>query len=184
MTSRDLARTRRPLLDAARQEITQRGLGASLAAIAKTAGVSKGGLLHHFSTKDSLFLAVAMDIYGRFDREYSSFYDADDPHPGRSARAYVRAMFASLTGSDIKTDYAALIPLLSLSAQIIEFTASESVRWSTVLAADGLSPHVVRIIICAADGAALGALNGHLTTDDQREIEQDLLTLIDEPRSN
>ncbi len=51
--------TRTAIVVAARRHFAERGYApSSLAAIADEAGVTKGGLLHHFPNKDALFLEV------------------------------------------------------------------------------------------------------------------------------
>ena len=56
-----------PLIDAAMQEASRIGLAAvTLAPVAKRAGWSKGGLLRHFPTRESLQLAVVHRATERF----------------------------------------------------------------------------------------------------------------------
>lgn len=58
--------SRAAILDAARQVFAERGLrGTSLAAIAERVGMTQPGLLHHFSSKDDLLLAVVRDREAR-----------------------------------------------------------------------------------------------------------------------
>ena len=54
----DAQRNRQRLLDAALEAFTQRGLEASLEAIARTAGVGIGTLYRHFPTREALALAA------------------------------------------------------------------------------------------------------------------------------
>ena len=52
--------TRERLLTAAVSALQRQGVGAlTLDAVAREAGVSKGGLLHHFPSKDALSEALA-----------------------------------------------------------------------------------------------------------------------------
>ncbi|MFI6387726.1 TetR/AcrR family transcriptional regulator [Nonomuraea sp. NPDC050547] len=56
------------LLDAAEGLLCDHGSDAlTLAAVADRAGVSKGGLLYHFSTKEALIKAMAERLIGDFD---------------------------------------------------------------------------------------------------------------------
>ena len=65
MTSRplraDAARNRELLLAAAADEFAERGLEASVADIARRAGVGKGTVFRHFPTKDDLIAAIVLD---------------------------------------------------------------------------------------------------------------------------
>jgi len=55
---RNAPRTRREVLDAAARALVAHGPSVSLDAVAKEAGVSKGGLLHHFRTKQALLAGL------------------------------------------------------------------------------------------------------------------------------
>ncbi|MFI6265245.1 TetR/AcrR family transcriptional regulator [Micromonospora sp. NPDC051006] len=57
----DAARNRRLLLAAAADEFAERGLEASVADIARRAGLGKGTLFRHFATKDDLIAAIVLD---------------------------------------------------------------------------------------------------------------------------
>ncbi|GAB2594407.1 TetR family transcriptional regulator [Paractinoplanes abujensis] len=57
----DAARNRASLLAAATAEFAERGLDASVADIARRAGIGKGTVFRHFPTKDDLLAAVVLD---------------------------------------------------------------------------------------------------------------------------
>jgi AcrR family transcriptional regulator len=57
----DAARNRYALLKAAAEEFAQHGLDASVSDIARRAGIGKGTVFRHFSTKDDLLAAVVLD---------------------------------------------------------------------------------------------------------------------------
>ncbi|GAA2343305.1 helix-turn-helix domain-containing protein [Dactylosporangium salmoneum] len=57
----DAARNRRLLLAAAADEFAERGLEASIADIAKRAGIGKGTVFRHFATKEDLIAAIVLD---------------------------------------------------------------------------------------------------------------------------
>jgi len=53
------------LLAAANKVVVDRGVDAlTLDAVACQAGVSKGGLLHHFPSKEALITAMVQQVYG------------------------------------------------------------------------------------------------------------------------
>jgi AcrR family transcriptional regulator len=85
------------LLDAAIRVVTQDGFGAlTLDAVAREAGVSKGGLTHHFATKDALITAMLEHFAQRLLRELDRFA-ADDPElPGRRVRAMMKVAYPEL----------------------------------------------------------------------------------------
>lgn len=62
--TRDPARTRARIIEAATAEFSRRGLGgARVDSIADTAGVNKRMLYHYFGNKEALFLAVLEQAY-------------------------------------------------------------------------------------------------------------------------
>ena len=86
---------RRALLDCAAQIAAEQGAPAiTIQAVAERAGVTKGGLLHHFDSKQALLAAVFSDLLEQMDREIEKSMDKDPVAHGRFTRAYVRACFS------------------------------------------------------------------------------------------
>jgi AcrR family transcriptional regulator len=83
--------TRIRILDAANRVIQKKGANAlTLDAVARQAGVSKGGLLYHFPNKDSLIVGMVERLIAKFDsviKAESSKQDSD------WLTAYIRASF-------------------------------------------------------------------------------------------
>ena len=85
--------TQQRLLDVAGELVTESGVMAlTLDAVAKRAGVSKGGLLHHFPSKHALLMAMVEGISSRFMGQVAEQASDDPDTHGRSARAYVRTV--------------------------------------------------------------------------------------------
>jgi AcrR family transcriptional regulator len=71
-------RTKRRVLDAARQIVGTAGLGAlSMRALADRAGVSATTLYNLFGTKDAVVQALAEDVLGTLDAAFEAISDAD-----------------------------------------------------------------------------------------------------------
>ncbi len=86
---------RRALLDCAAQIAAEQGASAiTIQAVADRAGVTKGGLLHHFDSKQALLAAVFSDLLEQMDREIDRTMAVDPMSRGRFTRAYVRACFS------------------------------------------------------------------------------------------
>lgn len=91
ISTRQPAETRQRLLDEAARTILDKGLaGMTLDAVAKGAGVSKGGLLHHFPCKQQMVDALVSDLYHRFVADWKQLADADPVKAGRLTRAYLK----------------------------------------------------------------------------------------------
>ncbi len=86
------AEVRSQLLDVAAKLCAEVGISnATLEAISQRAGVSKGGLLHHFPTKQALIVALIDKLLDDLSESVES-YVAKDPDPaGRFTRAYLLA---------------------------------------------------------------------------------------------
>jgi AcrR family transcriptional regulator len=85
---------RRALLDCAAQIAAEQGAAAiTIQAVAERAGVTKGGLLHHFDSKQALLAAVFADLLEQMDREIDRSMDQDPTPRGRFTRAYIKACF-------------------------------------------------------------------------------------------
>ncbi|MGO3742920.1 TetR/AcrR family transcriptional regulator, partial [Kerstersia sp.] len=84
---------RRQLLDEAARIALEHGLaGLTLQAVAREAGVSKGGLLHHFPSKHALLEAMCDEFLRRLDGQIAALMEQDPVAHGRFARAYLDAM--------------------------------------------------------------------------------------------
>jgi AcrR family transcriptional regulator len=75
----DAARNRELLLTAAADEFAERGLDASVADIARRAGVGKGTVFRHFATKDDLLAAIVLDRIDALNAVGERLLDAADP---------------------------------------------------------------------------------------------------------
>jgi AcrR family transcriptional regulator len=178
---RDAVRTRKALLAAAEQEIATRGPGVSLDAVARTAGVSKGGLLHHFRSRDALFTALVEEWLARFDAAVARHVDPGDDRPGRMCRAYVKATFDDpAAGSGPWLQPAVQAALLVVPA-VRDLAEAAAQRWDDDLRADGLPRDRVVLISRAADGLAMADLFTGAAGDrvDREELRDLLLALTE-----
>lgn len=84
---------RRQLVEVAARIVRERGPGAvTLDAVAQAAGVSKGGLLHHFPGKAALLDGLFEQIIEEFDRAITEEMRVDPVAQGRFSRAYLRVV--------------------------------------------------------------------------------------------
>lgn len=150
---------RQQLLDAAATLAVRAGVGnLRLDAVAAAAGVSKGGLLHHFPSRQSLLEALCEECLSRFDRRIEAELAADAVAAGRFSRAYLQVM----TGIEV-TERERVWGLLS----VVLFAEPEfRDRWGRWLAAH-LARHgeteqsvLFDIVRLAADGIWLSDMSG------------------------
>lgn len=75
----DAARNRELLLAAAEEEFAERGIAASIADIARRAGVAKGTVFRHFATKEDLIVAIVSGHLTTLTAAARRLSDAADP---------------------------------------------------------------------------------------------------------
>ena len=86
------ARTR--VLDAAEAIIRARGVPAlTLDGAAREAGVSKGGLLHHFASKEALLVALMRRLAEGIEADFHAIAEAQPEGPARALRACLAFTF-------------------------------------------------------------------------------------------
>lgn len=85
---------RRGLLDHAQRLAVDQGLASlTIQAVADAAGVTKGGLFHHFPSKQALVEAMFADVVDALDREIDELMAKDEEPYGAFTRAYVDSCF-------------------------------------------------------------------------------------------
>ncbi len=118
----------------------------SLDSVAREAGVSKGGLMHHFASKDALLQAAAQDAIDQFEARFEAGL-SDENVPGQMTRAYVEAAFDEAQFS------AELSPILLgyLNSDQSDIpTRFEA--WQSRSVADGIDPVTATLVRLVADG--------------------------------
>jgi len=155
----DKGTTRRRLLDAAHGVMAQSGIsGLTLDAVAAGAGISKGGLLHHFRTKDALLTALLEDLLEGFERRVTALAEAEAPGPGRWLRAYARASFDE---EPIGLDFgAALLSAMTHDPGLRALVQADASGWNERLLDDGVPAARATVVRQAADAAWLDRLTG------------------------
>lgn len=87
---KDPESVRRALIDcAARLAVTEGLAGLSIQAVASAANVTKGGLFHHFPSKQALIEAVFLDLLETLGRDIDRLMAEDETASGAFTRAYV-----------------------------------------------------------------------------------------------
>lgn len=153
-TGRTPEDTRRLILDAAAAIFRVHGISATLQDVAAEAGVSKGGLLYHFATKEELIRRLGVTISDIFRESVEEHIDPDDDAPGRLTRAYIHTCLDFLDDAEVVLDHVVLTSHLQTDPGVAAHIRAEAQRWREELGADGLPPHVVTLVISAADGAS------------------------------
>lgn len=160
--------TRTALLDAAERVVVSQGVARmTLDEVAREAGVSKGGLLYHFRSKDALTQGMVERFVERFDTAVAHSHEQDRDPVGRRTRAYVRATAGQtpLTGEAFDRANGALTAALANFPERLAAVREQSGRHQASLEADSLDPVFATIIRFAIDGLWLGENFGLMHLD-------------------
>jgi AcrR family transcriptional regulator len=144
------------VLDAAEAIVQARGVaGLTLEAAARDAGVSKGGLLYHFASKEALLAALLARLADFMEREYRICVDAQPEGRGRIARATLQWGFGDgAHACDGRHDRAAAVFLAVFhhDPALLDPVRAVIARMRADIAADGLPPGHGDAIYAAGDG--------------------------------
>ena len=149
-----LSQTR--ILDAAEAIVQSRGVaGLTLAAAARDAGISKGGLLYHFASKEALLDALLRRLAGFLEQEYIGCVAAQTEGAGRFARALLEWDFGEGESAyNERYDRAAAVFLAAFhhDPALLDPIREVICRFRADIAADGLPPGHGEAIAAAGDG--------------------------------
>lgn len=144
---------REPLLRAAATVVAERGYSAlTLDAVGAATGVSKGGLLYHFPTKEALVAALLEQLTTGFEADQSAAHTADPSVPGAWTRAYVTASISPPQDESAQVAAVALLAAVGHDPALLGPLQARYSNWIERLDDDelpGVDAHVVRL---AADG--------------------------------
>ena len=166
------------LLDSAAKLIVDHGLPAlTLENVAQEAGVSKGGLLHHYSSKDALLGGLFDMVVEWFDTQVGAVIEEDETRPARFSRAYLQVIANIDMSVPAEKRLAVLILMLSSDPH---FCAS----WNNWVE-ERLRRHhltdaapVARALRLAADGLWLSDVGGG--PDSDPSIRRDILKFLED----
>jgi AcrR family transcriptional regulator len=150
-----MTETRSAILEAAERVVTAKGVASlTFEEVAREAGVSKGGVLYHFRSKDALTEAMVERFVERFDAAFEAAARDDQNPTGRRVRAYVRATVGEppLTGELFDRANGAITAALAKYPERLEAVRLQSERTQREIESDTLDPVLATIIRLAIDG--------------------------------
>ena len=149
MPRRPAGETRDLLLDAAATLLLRDPSKLTLDAVAAEAGVSKGGLLYHFRSKNELLDAVVDRWEAGFEDEIE---EAAEPSPGGWTRAYVDVTAKDFEDLHAREIDSGIIAALALQPERLQTVRARYAAKQERLEDDGIDPVVATIVRLATDG--------------------------------
>lgn len=123
-------------------------------AVAKEAGVSKGGVLHHFPTKDALVREVVVTATHGWESAVEALCEQDPKPIGR----YVRAFLAAMSDPTVVAIGRGLLAAVALNLDLIEPLRESYQRCRKRIENDGLDPVAAYQCVLVADALWYGAI--------------------------
>ncbi len=169
--------TRKALLDAANRIVQQRGVEClTLELTAQEAGVSKGGLLYHFPSKEDLIKGMIQYYLDRFTEDFNKAagQSGDSEAAGRWTRAYLYTTYEDNTRNPRMSS--GLLAAVATNPTLLSPMQKTFQDWVQLLEQDGIDPTIAMIIRLAVDGLWMVDLFG-LAPPDQKMREKVLQAL-------
>jgi AcrR family transcriptional regulator len=162
------------LLNAAEAVVRKQGLSClTLDAVAKQAGLSKGGLLHHFPSKDALIEAMVHRVADGWRGCYMTGYNHAPEGPGRQVRGLLDHCLSDAHAwkRELQSSTAACFAALMQNPKLIEPMRAAYTELDQRLAEDGLPTGVAETIAAAIDGLWLYWVLGLADVDQSRVMQ-------------
>ena len=158
---RDSQRTVSGILEAAERVIVRAGVEkATIDEVAREAGVSKGGVLHHFPSKEAIVIGLVGMLISKFEADVSA-RQALDPEPkGSFTRAFLQT--ATETDGHCIEVFFALQAAYRDCPSLLKLKRDANLRWQARIEQDGIDPVCASVVRLATDGIWLAKM--HQTT--------------------
>lgn len=127
------------ILHAASKVVNERGIfNLTLEAAAEEAGVSKGGLLYHFPSKEALVEGMVVHLADNYREKIAKGAKEMEKEKGRWTKSYVEVTFNNPCGS--KEMNAGLLAAKAVNADLLNPLRELYGEWQEELNNDGIDP--------------------------------------------
>ncbi|MHC5595159.1 MAG: TetR/AcrR family transcriptional regulator [Nostoc sp.] len=175
--------TRNALLEAAGRVMVAHGSKAlTLEAVAREAGVSKGGLLYHFPNKEALIAGMLQQLIDQKAVLLKHELEQDDaPNtPGHWLRAYIRS-HGNFDAHSSAIQFS-LLAAVAENPELLKPAQENFADWQRQIEASGLDPAIATVIYLAINGLSFVHLFGLGVPEEslQKQVIETLLKLARE----
>lgn len=145
------------ILHAASKIVSERGIfNLTLEATAVEAGVSKGGLLYHFPSKEALVKGMVEHLADNYREKIAASAAESDEEKGKWIKSYVDVTFNNPYRN--KDMHAGLLAAKAVNGELLDPIRNLYSEWQEEISDDGIDPVKATIIRLATDGLWLSEL--------------------------
>lgn len=147
------------LIENAARIIAEQGPNAiTIQAVADAAGVTKGGLLHHFQDKNQLSEAVSRYLLAQMDTELDKLMSEDSVEYGRFTRAYIKSILQDIAAA--QNEHWTSFAIFALTEPKLKAIWNEWMNEKQKMHYKTDSDQMLRVLRYAADGIWFESLMG------------------------
>lgn len=162
--------TREQIIDAALSVVRSQGVSAlTLDEAARLAGISKGGVLYHFKSKEALIQGMVARLSSQCESLQQAHYDQLSPGPNRWARALVATSFDPAAPT-MDPAGCALLAAIATNPSLLEPLEGTIDTAFRRLTEDSQDPSMALLVALAMDGLWLHRLVGSPVMDETRRL--------------
>ncbi|MGP4081551.1 TetR/AcrR family transcriptional regulator [Pseudalkalibacillus sp. R45] len=158
------------ILHAASKVVSEQGIfNLTLEAAAKEAGISKGGLLYHYPSKEALVQGMVEHLARNYQEKIRHNAEMDQGSNGRWTRSFLDVTFnQSYENKDMN---AGLLAAKAVNSDLLQPIREAYANWQHEIENDGLDPVKATIIRLAIDGIWLSELFDIYQIEEEKKDE-------------
>ncbi|HFK6268661.1 TPA: TetR family transcriptional regulator, partial [Listeria monocytogenes] len=171
------------LLTAASEIVKEEGVvKLTLEAVAQRAGVSKGGLLYHYPSKEALIKGMVEDWTNNFFESIKTLVNKDSKETGKWNRAYINTTLFDLDNNNNKNLSSALMAAMFINPDLLDDYKQKYDILHTKLLNDGIDPLKITMARLLIDGLWFSEIFeiAPLNEEVKKQIFDELIMMIQE----
>ena len=175
------ADTRLRIFRACSEILRREGLSnLTLQSVAAEAGISKGGLLYHFETKQVLIEALFEYHNGIFEKRLDELIAVEGDQPGAFLRAYARASAEQMADPENASLYASLFAAEEQYSGAHKLMREKYINWQKQIEDCGIDLDWAMLLRFATDGLWFSEMHGYAPPDpaQRRKIVELIVELV------
>jgi AcrR family transcriptional regulator len=175
--------SRETILDAAEEVVLEIGAGhLTLNAVAEKAGVSKGGLMYNFPTKEALLTAMVQRMIEHIKDQREQKQATIPPGPAQQVKAHVLSVLEPNPDPRLDRVKSAVLAAAAINPKLLQPVRDDYESFLANLASSGMRFELAAVIALAADGLRLLELLkvSALPSQQRDAVIAEMLRLADE----